>query len=106
MDRFPSLCAAWVVVSPVMRAGLVGADLVTPEVFRNAWDGTAEEAKELVDASGGHADDVEGLMGLWVLVERPAIRAIARSANFQSSEATATVEISRKRTAVDMTPCP
>ena len=82
MDRFPSLRASWDALSPVMRAGLVSADLHAPEVFRNAWDGTAEGATELVDACCGHVNDVGGLMELWVLVERPAATAIARTANF------------------------
>ena len=41
--------------------------------------------------------EVEGLKALWVLTERPTTMAVARMANFHASEATASIEVPRKR---------
>ena len=54
--------------APVSQA-LVRKSLHTALVFRNAVDGSAEEAKELALECGGEEADVSSLLQLWALSE-------------------------------------
>ena len=93
MDRYPSLREVWSGLPSLLRAGLVSSGMDSPEVFRNAWDGSVGEAGEIAEACGGQEGAVEGLVALWGLCERPAASVVNRLANFQACEATAAVEM-------------
>ena len=98
VGTIPGALAFWERLSPQVRASVVAQGVASPLLFRHWFDGTVEEARELVEELGGVGSDAECLCSIWAAVRVSAGAECRREATFTIPEAAAHVALTvRKR---------